>query len=84
MDEFWVFGGEYSGLDFRTPAAGRALERYGPFPTCEAARREGQARTMASIDFACVRYRIGRGEGRRAAGGQALYSVTAGRPAGRP
>jgi hypothetical protein len=37
---------------------GRSLERYGPFPSYDAARKEWKARTMATIDNALVRYRV--------------------------
>jgi hypothetical protein len=37
---------------------GRRPERYGPYPSYEEARKEWQARTMATIDNALVRYRV--------------------------
>lgn len=53
---YFVVGGEYEDARFerlRTPE-----ERYGPFNDFAAARREWQARTMATIDNALVRYLI--------------------------
>ena len=58
MAEFWVVGGEYTDTDFKRLADDVGLERYGPFHTYEAARKEWQARNMARIDNAMVRYRI--------------------------
>ncbi len=58
MAEYWVVGGEYTDTDFKTLAADASLEEYGPFHTYEAARKEWQARNMARIDNAMVRYRI--------------------------
>jgi hypothetical protein len=53
---YWVIGGEYENAEFaRLRGAG---ESYGPFPDFAAARREWQARTMATIDNALVRYLI--------------------------
>jgi hypothetical protein len=53
---YWVTGGEYEDAKFARLRA--AEERYGPFPDFAAARREWQARTMATIDNALVRYLI--------------------------
>lgn len=58
MAEFWVVGGEYTDTDFKTLAKDALPEEYGPFHTYEAARKEWQARNMAKIDNAMVRYRI--------------------------
>ncbi len=58
MAEYWVVGGEYTDTDFKVLAKGIELEEYGPFLTYEAARKEWQARNMAKIDNAMVRYRI--------------------------
>jgi hypothetical protein len=53
---YWVVGGEYEDARFETLRT--AEERYGPFGDFAAARREWQARTMATIDNALVRYLI--------------------------
>lgn len=58
MAQYWVVGGEYKDTDFGELAEGVELEEYGPFHTYEAARKEWQARNMARIDNAMVRYRI--------------------------
>ena len=58
MAQFFVVGGEYRTTDFKDLADGAELEEYGPFHTYEAARKEWQARNMAKIDNAMVRYRI--------------------------
>jgi hypothetical protein len=58
MAQYWVVGGEYRDTDFKELTEGVELEEYGPFHTYEAARKEWQARNMARIDNAMVRYRI--------------------------
>jgi Domain of unknown function (DUF4170) len=58
MAEYWVVGGEYTDTDFKQLANDAKPEEYGPFHTYEAARKEWQARNMAKIDNAMVRYRI--------------------------
>jgi Domain of unknown function (DUF4170) len=58
MAEYWVVGGEYTDTDFKHLASDAELEKFGPFHTYEAARKEWQARNMAKIDNAMVRYRI--------------------------
>jgi hypothetical protein len=58
MAQYFVVGGEYKDTDFKELAADAELEEYGPFHTYEAARKEWQARNMARIDNAMVRYRI--------------------------
>jgi hypothetical protein len=57
MQEYWVVGGEYTDTTFQRLADGKSLERYGPFPSYEAARQAWQGRTMATIDNALIRYR---------------------------
>jgi hypothetical protein len=58
MAQYWVVGGEYTDTDFSKLVPGARVEEYGPFHTYEAARKEWQARNMARIDNATVRYRI--------------------------
>lgn len=58
MSEYWVVGGEYADSRFAALLPGRGPERYGPYPSYEEARKEWQARTMATIDNALVRYRV--------------------------
>ena len=58
MSEYWVVGGEYADSEFNALFAGRSPERYGPFRSYDEARREWQARTMATIDNALVRYQV--------------------------
>jgi hypothetical protein len=58
MSEYWVVGGEYADSSFAALLPGCRPERYGPYRSYEDARREWQARTMATIDNALVRYRI--------------------------
>ena len=55
MSEYWVVGGEFVDSKFNVLAPGRGQERYGPFPDYESARKEWQARTMATVDNALVR-----------------------------
>lgn len=58
MAQYWVVGGEYTTTEFKELSPGKELEEYGPFHTYEAARKIWQARNMAQIDNALVRYRI--------------------------
>lgn len=58
MSEYWVVGGEYADSRFASLLPGREAERYGPFRSYDDARKEWQARTMATIDNALVRYQV--------------------------
>jgi hypothetical protein len=58
MSAFWVVGGEYRNTRFDAFAEGRKEERYGPFPSYDAARRDWQQRSWAMVDNCNVRYRI--------------------------
>ena len=58
MNEYWVVGGEYVDSSFAALLPGRSPERYGPYRSYDEARKEWQARTMATIDNALIRYRI--------------------------
>lgn len=58
MSEYWVVGGEFVDSKFNALAPGRDQERYGPFADYESARKEWQARTMATVDNALVRYQV--------------------------
>ena len=58
MSEYWVVGGEFVDAKCNVLAPGRGQERYGPFPDYESARKEWQARTMATVDNALVRYQV--------------------------
>ena len=58
MSEYWVVGGEFVDSKFNVLAPGRDQERYGPFADYESARKEWQARTMATVDNALVRYQV--------------------------
>jgi hypothetical protein len=56
--EYWVVGGRYKTTEFQVIADGSAEERHGPYADYDAAMKEWQARSMAQIDDAHVRYRI--------------------------
>jgi hypothetical protein len=58
MSEYWVVGGEYVDSSFAALLPERRPERYGPFRSYDDARKEWQARTMATIDNALVRYQV--------------------------
>ena len=58
MQEYWVLGGEYTDTRFEALVDDAALESYGPYYDYNDARRDWQARTLASLDNTCVRYRI--------------------------
>ncbi len=55
---WWVEGQEYADATFTGLAAGKAPERHGPFADYDTAKKAWQARTMATIDNALIRYRI--------------------------
>ncbi|MCA3247858.1 MAG: DUF4170 domain-containing protein [Azospirillum sp.] len=55
---WWVEGSEYADATFTTLVAGRPIERHGPHATYEAAKKDWQARTMATVDNALIRFRI--------------------------
>jgi hypothetical protein len=56
--EFWVVGGRYKTTEFRVIADGGEEERHGPFADYDQAMKDWQARSMARVDDAHVRYRI--------------------------
>ena len=56
--EFWVVGGRYQTTEFMAVVDGGCEERHGPFADYDEAMKEWQARSMAQIDDAHVRYRI--------------------------
>ncbi len=58
MKRYWVVGGEYKTTRFEVLVDPTKEERYGPFPTREAARAKWAERAMATVDNAHVRYRI--------------------------
>jgi hypothetical protein len=55
---YWVVGGEYADATFTVPAAGKKLERLGPFATPEEAQKAWAGRAWATVDDAMCRYRI--------------------------
>jgi hypothetical protein len=58
MSESWAIGGECKDTGFDVLAPGVKLERYGPFASHEAVRKEWRARAMATVDNALIRYLI--------------------------
>jgi len=58
MNRFWVVGGLYRDTRFNDFANGHNEERYGPFPTWEAAQKEWQRVSWAQVDVCNARYRI--------------------------
>jgi len=56
--QYWVVGGRYQTTEFRQIVEGGEEERHGPFDDYDEAMKEWQARSMAQIDDAHVRYRI--------------------------
>lgn len=56
--QYWVVGGRYKTTEFRVIAEGGSEERHGPYADYDAAKKDWQARSMAQIDDAHVRYRI--------------------------
>jgi hypothetical protein len=55
---WWVEGSEYADATFTTLAAGKPATRHGPHETYESAKKDWQARTMATVDNALMRFRI--------------------------
>jgi len=64
MANYWVTGGEFSDTRFETLAPGATEERLGPYRTYREAHEAWRTRARATIDDACVRYRIVDAEGR--------------------
>jgi hypothetical protein len=58
MARFWVTGGEYADLSFKTLAPGAREECHGPFASYHDAYEVWQVRARATIDDAMVRFRI--------------------------
>jgi Domain of unknown function (DUF4170) len=56
--QYWVVGGEYTDTSFRAFAPGAREERFGPYLSYEEAYAAWSARARATVDDACVRYRI--------------------------
>jgi len=55
---YWVVGGEYADTTFSKPAAGKRLERIGPFRTHEEAHKVWQGKAWSTVDDAMCQYRI--------------------------
>ena len=55
---YWVVGGEYADTSFGKPAAGKRLERIGPFRTQEEAHKVWQGKAWSTVDDALCHYRI--------------------------
>lgn len=55
---YWVVGGEYADTSFSKPAAGKRLERIGPFRTREEAHKAWQGKAWSTVDDALCQYRI--------------------------
>jgi hypothetical protein len=72
MSNYWVVGGEFTDTSFKKMVPGAAEERLGPFRTYREAYQAWQARARATIDDACVRYRIVGEQGKNARGKPAL------------
>ena len=57
LQEFWVIGGKYRDIDFRSLEDGGG-ELYGPFGSYDEAHRSWVDRTRATRSLAEVRYQI--------------------------
>lgn len=55
---YWVVGGEYADTTFSKPAAGKRLERIGPFRTEAEAQKIWQGKAWSTVDDALCQYRI--------------------------
>ncbi|MGE0422428.1 MAG: DUF4170 domain-containing protein [Reyranellaceae bacterium] len=55
---YWVVGGEYADTTFSKPAAGKRLERIGPFRTQEEAQKVWQGKAWSTVDDALCQYRV--------------------------
>jgi hypothetical protein len=58
VTRYWVVGGEYADATFTQPAAGKTLERLGPFATAQEAQTAWAGRAWATVDDAMSRFRI--------------------------
>ena len=68
MANYWVVGGEFTDTSFTTLAPGVHEDRLGPYRTYREAYQSWQLRARATIDDACVRYRIVDAEGKNVRG----------------
>jgi Domain of unknown function (DUF4170) len=66
MANYWVVGAEYTDTSFRKLAPGAKEDRLGPYKTYREAYQAWQTRARATIDDACVRYRIVDADGKDA------------------
>jgi hypothetical protein len=69
---FWVVGGEYTGTDFTTIAAGKTLEKHGPFEDYKHAHDVWASRAWATVDDCQSRFRIVEGSTTEPGTGPAL------------
>ncbi len=55
---YWVVGGEYADTTFEQPAAGKRIDRFGPFDNYKAAYEVWGAKAWATVDNCMCRFRI--------------------------
>ncbi len=55
---YWVVGGEYGDTHFIAPAAGKVLERHGPYRDYDLAHDRWAERAWATVDDCHMRFRI--------------------------
>jgi hypothetical protein len=55
---YWVVGGEYADTKFDRAAAGKSLERHGPFASYDEAHHVWSARAWATVDDCNCRFRL--------------------------
>jgi hypothetical protein len=72
MSNYWVIGGEFTDTSFKKLVPGATEDRLGPYGTYREAYQAWQLRARATIDDACVRYRIVDEHGKNVRGKAAL------------
>ena len=55
---YWVVGGEYIDTKFDRVAAGKSLERHGPYATYQEAHDVWASRAWATVDDCNCRFRV--------------------------
>ena len=58
MSKFWIVGTEYKDTQFKEPAAGKSIERIGPFASYEEAEKAWSAKAWNTVDECNARYEI--------------------------
>jgi hypothetical protein len=58
MAHYWVVGGEFTDTSFSRLAAGKSLERHGPYASYKEAYKVWQERAWKTVDDCHSRFRV--------------------------